>query len=42
VREVLPVVRVDGTAVMNGKPGPVTRLIQDRYRETIRTALLEG
>ena len=32
VREVLPVVEIDGTPVMDGKPGPVTRLIQDRYR----------
>ena len=35
VREVLPVVLIDGHPVAEGKPGPVTRLIQERYRQTI-------
>lgn len=35
VREVLPVVRIDGHPVGEGKPGPVTRLIQESYRRTI-------
>ncbi len=32
VREVLPVIRIDGHSVAGGLPGPVTRIIQDRYR----------
>ncbi len=35
VREVLPVVTVDGAAVGEGIPGPVTRLIQEKYRALI-------
>lgn len=42
VREVLPVVRIDGAPVMDGKPGPVTRLIQERYRASIETVLSGG
>jgi branched-chain amino acid aminotransferase len=30
--EVLPVVRVEGTRIADGKPGPVTRTLQERYR----------
>jgi len=39
VREVLPVVRVDDRPVADGKPGPVTLLIQERYREDILAEL---
>lgn len=39
VREVLPVVRIDGRAVAAGRPGPVTRIIQDGYRRMIRARL---
>jgi branched-chain amino acid aminotransferase len=41
VREVLPVVRIDGQAVGEGIPGPVTRLIQDKYRALIARDLRE-
>jgi D-alanine transaminase len=34
--EVLPVVRVDGRAIAAGRPGPVTRHLQDVYREAVR------
>jgi D-alanine transaminase len=34
--EVLPVVRVDGQAIADGKPGPVTRRLQEAYREAVR------
>ncbi len=34
--EVLPVVRVDGQPVGDGTPGPVTRRLQEAYRETVR------
>jgi branched-chain amino acid aminotransferase len=30
--EVLPVIRVEGARIADGKPGPVTRTLQDRYR----------
>jgi len=36
VREVVPVISVDGTPVGTGRPGPVTRLCQDLYRRHIR------
>ena len=35
------VTTVDGAAVGDGEPGPVTQLIQARYRALIRTALAE-
>jgi D-alanine transaminase len=36
--EVLPVVRVEKTRIGNGRPGPVTRLLQDHYhRHVART-----
>lgn len=35
VREVLPVVRIDGVVVGEGVPGPVTRLIQEKYAALI-------
>jgi D-alanine transaminase len=34
--EVLPVVRVDGQPIADGKPGPVTRRFQQAYREAVR------
>lgn len=34
--EVLPITRVDGTAVGDGKPGPVTRRLQDEYTAAVR------
>lgn len=37
--EVMPVVRVDGARVAGGKPGPVTRLLQERYRAFVARTL---
>ncbi len=34
--EVMPVVRVDGVDVADGKPGPVTRRLQEVYAEKVR------
>jgi D-alanine transaminase len=34
--EVMPVVRVDAMTVRTGKPGPVTRKLQQAYREAVR------
>ena len=31
--EIMPIVRVDGSEVGDGRPGPITRRIQERYRE---------
>lgn len=39
VREVLPVVRIDGRIVGQGTAGKLTRLIQKRYRASILAAL---
>ena len=36
--EVLPVVRVDSKPIADGKPGPITRRLQDAYREAVREA----
>lgn len=37
--EVLPIVRVDGRPVRDGKPGPVTRRLQSAYTERVRAFL---
>jgi D-alanine transaminase len=37
--EVLPVVRVDGKPIGDGKPGPITRRLQEAYREAAREAI---
>jgi D-alanine transaminase len=33
--EVLPVVRVDGQAIADGRPGPITRRLQDAYAQAV-------
>jgi D-alanine transaminase len=37
--EVLPVVRVDGRAIADGQPGPVTRRLQEAYADAVREFL---
>jgi branched-subunit amino acid aminotransferase/4-amino-4-deoxychorismate lyase len=39
VREVLPIVAVDGRPLGAGRPGPVTRALQGAYRELVKKAL---
>ncbi|MGQ9532111.1 MAG: aminotransferase class IV [Desulfotomaculales bacterium] len=39
VREVVPVVRVNGSAIGEGRPGRVTRLLLDAYRALVRRTL---
>ena len=39
VREVVPVVRVDGRTIGDGTPGPVTRRVQREYRRMIDSLL---
>jgi D-alanine transaminase len=34
--EVLPIVRVDGQLVQDGRPGPLTRRLQQAYRQVVR------
>ena len=34
--EILPVVAVDGRPVGDGKPGPVTRRLQEAYRRAVQ------
>jgi D-alanine transaminase len=36
--EVLPVVRVDGQPIADGKPGPIARRLQEVYRDAVREA----
>ncbi len=40
--EVMPVVRLDGRRVADGAPGPVTRLLQERYARFVRRTLARG
>lgn len=35
VREIVPVVMVDGTTIGSGQPGPMTRLLQETYRKDL-------
>lgn len=37
--EILPVVRLDGRQVGRGRPGPITALLQERYRAVVAAAL---
>lgn len=39
VREILPVVTVDGHPVGDGRPGPVTRRLQEAYHASVAAAL---
>ena len=36
VQEVCPLVQVDGQAIGNGQPGPLTRTLQEAFEQTIR------
>ena len=36
LREVVPIVAVDGVRIGDGKPGPLTRRVLTRYREIVR------
>jgi branched-subunit amino acid aminotransferase/4-amino-4-deoxychorismate lyase len=39
---VLPVVRVDDHAIGDGKPGQVTRRLQEEYQATVQELLAGG
>ncbi len=39
VKEIVPIVRADGRAIGDGRPGPVTRDIQQRYRRAVVESL---
>jgi branched-subunit amino acid aminotransferase/4-amino-4-deoxychorismate lyase len=38
ITEVVPIIRLDGEPVGNGKPGPVTMRLENLYRDVIRIA----
>jgi D-alanine transaminase len=40
--EVMPIVRVDGQPVADGRPGPVTRRLQEVYTEAVRAFVARG
>jgi len=42
VVEVLPIVRLDGRRVGEGRPGELTRLLQENYRRVVRRALVRS
>jgi len=39
VKEIVPIITVDGRPVGDGEPGPVTRLLQNKYRRGVMDAL---
>jgi branched-chain amino acid aminotransferase len=39
VKEIVPIVRADGRAIGNGRPGPLTQDIQQRYRRAVVESL---
>ena len=39
LREIVPIVSLDGAAAGGGRPGPVTRRLHARYRDRVRRAL---
>ena len=39
VKEIVPIIEVDGRAVGDGVPGPVTRLLQKKYRRGVMDSL---
>jgi len=41
VKEITPVVKVDGDRVGDGKPGPRTQALQQQYRQDVRNALAD-
>jgi branched-chain amino acid aminotransferase len=40
--EVIPVVELDGRPIGSGKPGPVTRLLLERFHELVRGEVKVG
>ena len=40
-REVVPIARVDGTAIASGKPGPVTLMLLKAYRSAVERLITE-
>ncbi len=41
VREVIPVVKIGHSTVGDGRPGPITRTLQEKYRQVVDTVLAE-
>jgi branched-subunit amino acid aminotransferase/4-amino-4-deoxychorismate lyase len=39
VREIIPVTRVDKAIVADGTPGPITRMLQEKYRQQVQDYL---
>jgi branched-chain amino acid aminotransferase len=42
VKEVMPLIAVDDRRIGSGSPGPITRLLQQRYREAVEEERLRG
>jgi branched-chain amino acid aminotransferase len=42
VKEIVPVVRVDGQRIADGQPGPVTLSLQKQYRQAVQDGLADG
>jgi branched-subunit amino acid aminotransferase/4-amino-4-deoxychorismate lyase len=42
VKEVMPVIAIDGKPIGSGSPGPITRLLHQRYRQAVEEERLRG
>ena len=42
VKEVMPLITIDERRIRSGSPGPITRLLQERYREAVEEERLQG
>jgi branched-subunit amino acid aminotransferase/4-amino-4-deoxychorismate lyase len=42
VKEVMPLIAIDGKRIGSGNPGPITRLLHQRYREAVEEERLRG
>jgi branched-chain amino acid aminotransferase len=39
VKEILPVIQIDHSTIGDGRPGPITRQLQEAYRDDVRRAM---
>jgi branched-subunit amino acid aminotransferase/4-amino-4-deoxychorismate lyase len=42
VKEVMPIIAIDEMQIGSGSPGPITRLLQERYRKAVEEERLRG
>jgi branched-subunit amino acid aminotransferase/4-amino-4-deoxychorismate lyase len=42
VKEIMPLIAIDERRIGSGSPGPITRLLHQRYREAVEEERLRG